>query len=99
VFFVWPGRSGRNASASCLRCGPARLLHFAEPTPDNRLFVLAMIYHAMGQRLDEAFTWMGKAYARRSVMMIYLKCLPEVPAFTHDPRYETLLQKMNLPEQ
>jgi hypothetical protein len=28
----------------------------------------------------------------------YIKCMPEAPKFTRDPRYKDLLRKMKLPE-
>jgi hypothetical protein len=57
---------------------------------------LAWIYAVQG-RLDDAFTLFDKAYERRDSGLIYLKCIPEAPAFTKDVRYRALLHRVNLP--
>jgi len=58
---------------------------------------VAWIYSYRGE-LDAAFEWFDQAYSRRAFFLIAAKCMPEAPAFTRDPRYKSLLRKMNLPE-
>ena len=58
---------------------------------------IAWVYATRGE-LDSAFAWFDRAYTQRDVGLSYLKCIPEAPAFTRDPRYKSLLRKMNLPE-
>jgi len=58
---------------------------------------VAWIYAAWGDS-DNAFAWLERAIARRDSALTFFKCMPEAPIFTRDPRYKTLLRKMNLPE-
>jgi tetratricopeptide (TPR) repeat protein len=58
---------------------------------------IAWVYAVQGNT-DDALTWFDKAYEHRNNALAYLKCMPEAPAFTRDPRYRALLRKMKLPE-
>lgn len=58
---------------------------------------IAWVYAVQG-KLDEAFAWFEKAFEHRNRGLAFLKCMPEAPAFTRDPRYRALLKKMKLPE-
>jgi adenylate cyclase len=54
--------------------------------------------HAVRADLDDAFAWFDKAYASKATAVAFVKCMPEAPQFTRDPRYKDLLRKLNLPE-
>jgi TolB-like protein/DNA-binding winged helix-turn-helix (wHTH) protein/Tfp pilus assembly protein PilF len=58
---------------------------------------IAYVY-GFERRLDEAFEWFGRAYERRNAGLMFMKCQPESPQLTRDPRYKALLHKVNLPE-
>jgi tetratricopeptide (TPR) repeat protein len=54
---------------------------------------LAEIYAQLGEK-DEAFKWLERAYEERSVMMMYLKVLPNLDPLRSDPRYADLLGRV-----
>jgi len=58
----------------------------------------ALIYAALGQR-DQAFDWLEKAYEDRSVWLIHIHVRndPRLILLHHEPRFTSLLAKMNLP--
>jgi len=47
---------------------------------------------------DGAFQWLERAYRQRDSGMAMLKIDPMIGSLRNDPRYKTLLRKMNLPE-
>ncbi|HEX5422706.1 MAG TPA: protein kinase [Candidatus Acidoferrales bacterium] len=55
----------------------------------------AVIYAALGER-DAAFSWLEKAYSERDGYLIWIKVDSEVDPLRADPRFQKLLQKMNL---
>lgn len=69
---------------------------FKRRFPDDDASI-AWVYAARGE-MNEAFSVLESAYARRDSAIIGLKCMPGVPKFTRDPRYGMLLRKMKLPE-
>lgn len=59
-------------------------------------FELAEISAQLGET-DQAFAWLEKAYEKRSVMMMYLKVLPNLDPLRSDSRFEDLLRRTGLP--
>jgi hypothetical protein len=49
-------------------------------------------------RYDEAFSYLDQAYQERNVLMAYLHIYSEIlcPEMCSDPRYESILRRMNL---
>lgn len=66
-----------------------------EVTRDDA-YVAAQINARLGNR-DEAFQWLEKAYEQRSGFVALLKVDPELDSLHSDPRFQTLLGRMNLP--
>jgi TolB-like protein len=60
-------------------------------------FGLAVAYAALG-RNTEAFAWLDRAYVARDSSLWAIKGHPFFKNLFSDPRYTTLLRKMNLPE-
>jgi len=58
-------------------------------------FWVAGIYMGLGE-LDKAFEWLEKAYVERDGNLIYITAPTPFDAFSPDPRYQQLLQKMGL---
>jgi serine/threonine protein kinase/tetratricopeptide (TPR) repeat protein len=58
---------------------------------------IASDYALLGER-DQAFTWLEKAYAEKSVFIFYLKVAPKFDSLRADPRYADLLRRMGLPQ-
>ena len=58
---------------------------------------LAEIYAWRGEN-DQAFVWLERAYAQRDGGLVDLKTDPLFRSLRGDPRYKTLLRKMNLPQ-
>ena len=67
---------------------------FGDQWPHN----IAEVYAYRGE-LDRAFEWLDRAYAaRRHALPVFIRCDPLYAPLRGDPRYKTLLRKMNLPE-
>ena len=60
-------------------------------------FGLAVAYAALGRNI-EAFAWLDRAYAARDSSLWAIKGHPFFKNLFSDPRYATLLRRMNLPE-
>jgi TolB-like protein/DNA-binding winged helix-turn-helix (wHTH) protein/Flp pilus assembly protein TadD len=58
---------------------------------------LAQLYGALGEK-DQAFAWLEKAYEEHDSWLGMLKADPHYDSLRSDPRFETLLQRMNFPE-
>ena len=54
---------------------------------------MAEIFAQLGEK-DEAFKWLERAYEERSVMMMYLKVLPNLDPLRSDSRYADLLRRV-----
>jgi serine/threonine-protein kinase len=59
-----------------------------------RPYDIAVVYAALGQR-DQAFALLDKSYEERSFMLL-IKVDPAFDKIRPDPRYQALLQRMNL---
>jgi serine/threonine-protein kinase len=58
---------------------------------------LAVIYAGLGDA-DKVFHWLEKAYEQRHPYIQWLRRNTYFDAFKNDPRYESLVQRMNLPD-
>ncbi len=56
---------------------------------------MGILYTGLGER-DKAFEQLNKAYEEKSGWIIYLKVEPQFDALRADPRYASLLQRINL---
>ena len=59
-------------------------------------YEIATTYLALGER-NEALRWLEKAYAARSVCMIWLGVDPRLDPLRSDPRFQDLLRRIGLP--
>jgi tetratricopeptide (TPR) repeat protein len=57
---------------------------------------LANLYVRLGHR-DEAFAFLGKAFAEKDPLVIQFKIEPAYDSLRNDPRYAELIQKIGLP--
>jgi tetratricopeptide (TPR) repeat protein len=64
---------------------------------DSQAFQIAQVYAWRGDR-DRAFEWLERGYRQHDGGLAFLKCDPLLRNIRGDPRYATLLRKMNLPE-
>lgn len=58
---------------------------------------IALIYAGLGQK-NQAFKWLEKSFQMRETAMVLLKVLPEWDPLRSDPRFQSLLRRMNFPE-
>ncbi len=58
---------------------------------------IAAIYSGLGEK-DTAFEWLEKAYDDRNSELARLKWWPQTVPLRADPRFKSLLKRMNLPE-
>ena len=58
---------------------------------------IAASYSVLGKK-DEAMTWLEKAYSERSGGMPSLKIDPHFDSLRSDPRFQSLVRRMNFPE-
>jgi len=63
---------------------------------DSRAWSIGSI-HACRQEIDQAFSWLDRAYRQRDGMLPMLKSDPCVSHLEGDPRYRALLKKVGLP--
>jgi tetratricopeptide (TPR) repeat protein len=61
-------------------------------------FAMALIYAGLGET-DEALQWLEKAYAERSLLIVYLAVDPAFDNLRSEPRFQKLLQQIGLPTQ
>ena len=57
--------------------------------------LVAFVHARLGQ-LDEAFRWLERAYAERSVRLVWIKVDPRFRPLSADPRYPALVKRMGL---
>jgi serine/threonine-protein kinase len=74
------------ALAGLLRRGSE---HYVPP------FNVAMLYNGLGDA-DNAFAWLGKAYADRDVRLTFLKIEKKWDPLRSDERFASLVERMNL---
>ena len=59
--------------------------------------LLAQVYAGLDNK-DQAITWLEKGYEERSTWLAYLKVDPIFDPLRSDPRFQSLLRRMNFPE-
>ena len=59
-------------------------------------YSIALVYVGLDQK-DEAFQWLDKAYAERSVRLINIAVHPRFAGLRSDPRFKALVQRIGLP--
>lgn len=59
-------------------------------------FYVAIVYLGLGKN-ELAMNWLQKAYADRSNGLVFLKVEPELDPLRSDPRFISLLRKLNFP--
>ncbi len=91
------------ASASDLRRafqsgGPTAAMRLQANAPGLRGMPMERArWHALLGDVDEAFADLEQAFAERNVWSMFVTTVPELAPLRGDPRYEALLDRMNLP--
>lgn len=67
------------------------------PTERRSSYELARLYARLGKK-DEALKWLEKSYADHDGAMIFLKSEPVFDSLRSDPRFQSLLHRINFPE-
>ena len=62
---------------------------------DQTWYTIALIHAGLGDR-DSALTWLERAYEHHSPGMVYLGVDPRLDDLRTDPRFVSLLRRMNL---
>ena len=91
-FGVVLAASGRRAEASEI----VTRLEKSVGSSDQAAYSIALIETALGHK-DRAFSWLERAYAERAATMFLLKVELKFDALRDDPRFESLLRRMNFP--
>jgi eukaryotic-like serine/threonine-protein kinase len=92
---VWLGRAyAQNGDAASARKVLAQLQDQSSRTYIPPYFV-ATLYIAMRDK-EQAFSWLEKAFAEHDLYLTGLKVDPVVDRLRSDPRFQALLQRMNL---
>ncbi len=58
-------------------------------------FDMGKIFAALGQK-DKAFEWLERSYDEHSVLLSFVKVIPDFDSLRSDPRFTDLLRRMNL---
>ncbi len=66
------------------------------PAEKQLPYELARLYARLGKK-EEALKWLEKAYSERVGAMLFLKSEPAFDSWRSDPRFQSLLQRMNFP--
>jgi tetratricopeptide (TPR) repeat protein len=75
----------------------AALAGMLKEQADSNAMGIADVYAFRGQS-DEAMHWLERAYAQKDPELFSIKSEVELKSLIPDPRYQTFLRKMNLPE-
>ena len=59
-------------------------------------FVFAEAYSGLGEK-DEAISWLERAYDEHDQGMVYIKAYPGWDGLRSEPRFQTLVRRMNFP--
>jgi serine/threonine protein kinase/tetratricopeptide (TPR) repeat protein len=63
----------------------------------RRMYLIATLYARLGNR-DEALRWLEKTYTAHAAALLNVKSDSAFDSFHTDPRFQSLLRRMNLPE-
>jgi hypothetical protein len=55
-------------------------------------------YYVLAGDADPAFQWLERAYQERRPMLAHLKADPDLDLIRSDPRFASLLRRMNFPK-
>ncbi len=58
---------------------------------------IALVYARLGEK-DRAFLWLERALEQRTWAVAYMKVAPRFDVLRDDPRFQSLLRRMNFPE-
>jgi len=61
-------------------------------------YAFALVHTGMGNK-DQAFAWLSRAYDERASTLPFLKTNPALASLHSDPRFHTLIRRMNLESQ
>jgi TolB-like protein/Flp pilus assembly protein TadD len=64
---------------------------------DHWAYLVAAV-HAYRGEIDQAFSWLDRAYRQKDVALYRVKCDPLLGNLETDARFKTFLRRMNLPE-
>ena len=56
---------------------------------------MGWMFAALGQK-DKAFEWLEKSYDEHSLLLVWVKVIPDFDTLRSDPRFADLLRRMNL---
>ncbi len=79
----------RQAQKVVVQLNEASKTHYVPP------YFLGLVHAALGEN-DEAFWWLEKAYEQHDSYLVRLRVEPLMDSLRPDPRFEKLLQRMNL---
>jgi tetratricopeptide (TPR) repeat protein len=75
----------------------ATLARLTKERANDAAFEIAQV-HAYRGEIDQAFTWLERAYDQKDVELYWIKTDPWLKNLEPDARYKAFLQKMRLPE-
>jgi TolB-like protein len=75
----------------------ATLARLTKERANDAAFEIAQV-HAYRGEIDQAFTWLERAYGQKDVELYWIKTDPWLKNLEPDARYKAFLQKMRLPE-
>ena len=81
-----------------IACGNAFVLKPSERDPSASLLIVIGIADAYRGERAKAFDWLDRAVVLRDPGLINIKTDPLFAGLRGEPRYKTVLRKMNLPE-
>ena len=85
---------------SGFRSAILRRIQMEQELGKRRYFDPALVaydYSSIGMK-DEAFQWLEKGFAEKSEGMQYVKSVSALDSVRSDPRYQSLIKRMNLPD-
>ena len=59
--------------------------------------LIGVVYASLGE-VDEALEWLEKSYVERDPQMPLLRIWPPLDILRDNPRYQTLVRRMNFPD-
>jgi len=92
--------TARTYKKSGLRSAILRRIQMEQELGKRRYFdpaIVAFDYGSIDMK-DEAFQWLEKGFAEKSEGMQYVKSAAALDSIRSDPRYRSLIKRMNLPD-